>query len=697
MKNLRLYACLALVGNASVATAADHAAANEPPSTLPEVRVTAGRIEQSQFDAPASVHVVDAQTLQRAGPLVNLSEALAGVPGLMAITRNNYAQDVQISIRGFGARSPFGLRGIRLITDGIPATIPDGQGQASTTALTSADRVEVITGPLAQLYGNAAGGVIQTFTREATEKPEGQMRWTSGSYGLRRTDWQVSGRSGQVGLVADLSTFETDGFRANSAARRTQFNSVITWGASPDTRLRLVVNLLDLPLAQDPLGLTQAQVDADPSQAGFGALANRTRKTVRQNQLGAVLEHRLSSAAKVQVRAYAGRRETLQFQTGSWIGLDRHYQGVGLQVNGRQRLQSEVLMNWAVGFDYDQSAEQRQGGGVVAGDISGNPSRNELNVASNRDLFGQVNLNLGPSWTVTAGMRASRVGFTSRDDLPVPDDGSGSMRFRANNPALGVTWHASDHLNLYANWGRGLETPTLSEAAYSNVGGVPTGQGLNTALRASRSRHAELGAKWQPGPHLRMQAAWFHVKTGDEIVTDVSASGRTAYKNASRTKREGLEFSGTADWNKNWLTQITATAMTARYEQSSGAITAGNDMPGIARRQLRASLVWAQSGHSSGPQEFVPGLEVKADWLTRSKMFADDANLAAAPAFRQLNLQVRQKLRVGIADVVVLAAVENVTNQQYIGSVIINQAGRQYFEPGLPRNWRVGVQAVVPF
>ncbi|MES2481132.1 MAG: TonB-dependent receptor plug domain-containing protein, partial [Pseudomonadota bacterium] len=269
-------AWLALVGKASVAVAAGDA--SEPPATLPEVRVTAGRIEQSQFDAPASVHVVDAQTLRRAGPLVNLSEALTGVPGLMAVTRNNYAQDVQISIRGFGARSPFGLRGIRLITDGIPATIPDGQGQASTTALTSADRVEAITGPLAQLYGNAAGGVIQTFTREATEKPEGQMQLTTGSYGLRRTDWQLSGRSGQVGLVADLSTFETDGFRANSAARRTQFNSVITWGASPDTRLRLVVNLLDLPLAQDPLGLTQAQVDADPSQAGSGALANGTRK-----------------------------------------------------------------------------------------------------------------------------------------------------------------------------------------------------------------------------------------------------------------------------------------------------------------------------------------------------------------------------------------------------------------------------------
>jgi iron complex outermembrane receptor protein len=126
---------------------------------------------QSQFDAPATISVIDRQTLSGAGPQVNLTETLNQVPGVMALNRNNYAQDLQISIRGFGARAAFGLRGIRLITDGIPATTPDGQGQASTVSLTSAEQIEVLTGPLAQIYGNASGGVIQTFTREATSTP----------------------------------------------------------------------------------------------------------------------------------------------------------------------------------------------------------------------------------------------------------------------------------------------------------------------------------------------------------------------------------------------------------------------------------------------------------------------------------------------------------------------------------------------
>ena len=195
---------------------------------LPEVTVQSGRLEQKQFDAPASVYAIDADTLRSSGPQVNLSDALNRVPGVVALNRNNYAQDVQISIRGFGARAAFGLRGIRLITDGIPASIPDGQGQASTVSLTSTERIEVLTGPLAQLYGNASGGVIQTFTREAGAGPELQNQLFIGSFGMTRTDWQMSDRLGQVGIVADYSTFGIEGYRANSDARRQQLNSVIT-------------------------------------------------------------------------------------------------------------------------------------------------------------------------------------------------------------------------------------------------------------------------------------------------------------------------------------------------------------------------------------------------------------------------------------------------------------------------------------
>lgn len=252
---------------------------------LEEVVVSANRQEQQAFDTPAAINSVGADTLSIAGPQVNLSEALSRIPGVAAANRNNYAQDPQISIRGFGARAPFGVRGIKLITDGIPASSPDGQGQASTFALTSTDRIEVLRGPLAVLYGNASGGVIQAFTRKASETPEFSVMGYAGSYGLRRGDAQFSNTTGKAGLVADYSWFETDGYRANSAAKRTQFNGKYDLQQTEKTQLSLIVNIWDQPLAQDPGGLNAARLASNRKQAGFNTAERRVRKITSQEQL----------------------------------------------------------------------------------------------------------------------------------------------------------------------------------------------------------------------------------------------------------------------------------------------------------------------------------------------------------------------------------------------------------------------------
>ncbi|MEI7784026.1 MAG: TonB-dependent receptor [Betaproteobacteria bacterium] len=674
----------------------------EPATTLPEVKITAGRIAQKQFDAPASVYALDASTLDWARPQVNLTEVLSNVPGLMSANRNNYAQDVQISIRGFGARAAFGLRGIRLIADGIPATTPDGQGQASTVSLTSAERIEVTTGPLAQLYGNSAGGVIQVQTREAGPTPQAQVQGVVGSFGLQRSDWQASARAGTVGMVADLSTFETDGTRANSAAKRTQFNSVLTWDAQPGTRFKLVLNAFDMPLALDPLGLTRDQLNKDPSQAGSNALADRTRKTVRQDQGGLLMEQRLDGGLRLQARIYTGHRETQQYQArtttsnGSWIGLDRDYAGAGLQLSGQRGLAPDVALDWTAGFEWDRSSERRQGSLATAGEISGSLNRNELNGAQNRDVFAQANLHLGTHWTLTGGLRSSRVEFSSQDAyLSDGKDGSGKMAFSASSPVLGATWHANEQLNVFVNWGQGFETPTLAEVAYTNVAGAPVGQGLNTALRASHSQHSELGLKWRPAAQTQLQTALFRIRTDDEIVTDISAGGKTAYRNATRTSRDGLELSARSVLHSQWLLQASATVMTARYADAAGSIAAGNLMPALPKRQWVASARWAQAGYSASGRA-PAGAELSAEWITRSSLYADDANTAIAPAFGLLNLQARQRLRWGAAELMLFAGLNNATNRSYVSSVISNQASKQYFEPGLPRNWQAGVQANLP-
>lgn len=672
---------------------------------LKEVVVQSGRLEQKQFDAPASVFAIDADTLRSSGAQVNISDVLNRVPGVVALNRNNYAQDVQISIRGFGSRAAFGMRGIRLITDGIPASMPDGQGQASTVSMTSADRMEVLTGPLAQLYGNASGGVIQTFTREAGDTPEAQVNLYTGSQGMHRTDWQISQRTGQVGIVADYSTFSIDGYRANSAAERKQLNSVITVDAKPDTRFRFIINSFDMPYANDPLGLTAAQLTADPSQAGTNALARRTRKTVKQEQVGAVAEHRVNSELKLQARIYGGTRDNLQYQaTNAWTGLERRYQGLGLQANGKTNVFHDLPMSWVLGTDMDHAQEQRQAGAAVVGEKSGLPTRNELNEARNRDYFAQANWSLSERYTLTTGVRQSEVTLKSRDDLPTPVDGSGSVTYRATSPVVGLTWHTRDNLNLYINQGKGFETPTMVEAAYSRDSSNALVEKFNPSLLASRSKHLEIGAKWLPTPGTRIDAAWFQIDTENEIVAALSSNGKTAYDNAAQTKRDGFELAIRNQHSDHWRTQTSASLINATYQAGSANYSPpnGNSLPAIPKQQLFASVQWSDKGFVSAGQKPKTGLEAGLDLVHRSSMWANDANTATdtnyalAPSYTVLNARVRQRYQVGPARIDAFIGVDNLTNKDTVNSVIINQFSKQYFEPGLPRSWVIGMQTQIP-
>ena len=672
--------------------------------SLEEVKVLGGRLEQQQFDTPGSVQVIDEATIRGSGIQVNLSDTLGRVPGVVALNRNNYAQDVQISIRGFGARAPFGLRGIRLITDGIPATIPDGQGQSSTVSLTSAARIEVLTGPLAQLYGNSSGGVIQTFTREAGDKPEASAQLYGGSYGMYRADTAVSGRTGDVGIVADYSVFHTDGYRANSSADRKQLNSVITWDVKQDTRAKLIINVFDMPLAKDPAGLTQLQFDADPKQAGANTEKYRTRKIVSQNQVGTVIEHRIDQDLSLTGRIYMGERTNLGYQTnapsdvGKWVALSREFNGVGVQLKGQKDFGGDTGLDWVVGVDYDIAKEHRTAGLTdTAMEKVATPNRDEINQASNTDLFGQVNWSFAPSWTATAGVRVSNIELKSKDDyLTDSVDGSGRVRYTATSPVLGITWHTNEALNLYANIGRGFETPTLAEVAYikNPAGSMPIAS-FNTELLASSSIHKEIGSKWKINKAANLNAAYFLIDTENEIVVLQNDGGTTAFQNASKTKRDGVEISLSNSWTEQLKSQISLTSMRVKYTEAFGSALVNNYLPGIPENQVFANLTWTQN--PSVGKSFVPGTVLSGSLFSRSRIYADDANKAIASEFSVINLSAQQRYKIGSMNTTVYAAVDNAADKKGVGSVIVNAAFSRFFEPALPRNYTLGVQASLPF
>jgi iron complex outermembrane receptor protein len=673
---------------------------------LEGVVVTATRSEQRSFDAPAAIQSVDRDTIQNAGPQVNLSESLTRVPGLTILNRQNYAQDLQLSIRGFGARSAFGIRGIRLLIDGIPATTPDGQGQGSSISLTSTDRIEVLRGPLAQLYGNSSGGVIQAFTRDAPDEPELDVRYYAGSYGMHRTDYQYAGKTGGVGLVADYSTFDTNGYRDNSLTVRKQFNGKLSFGPDEKTRVNLVFNQFDMPLAQDPLGLTAAQLAANPQQAGTNSIARNVRKTVLQNQVGTSLLHAIDENRSVTARAYYGTRDNLQFQVGvppatpngAWVGLNRAYYGLGLQYSEQTKV-NDTPVRWVAGYEFDRSRELRQAGAAVGGEKSGNPTRNEYNQAENSDFFAQATAAVSERVSIVTGLRYSTVRFVSDDNFLADGDGSGSSSYRAASPVLGLTWHANDNLNLYANYGKGFETPTLAEVAYGQVGAtlVPS---FNQTINASYSQHYEIGAKWAPSKRSRVDWTVYQINTTDEIVVASSSGGNSSFVNAPSTARTGMELSGGTLLGSNVSALLSANWIDATYSAAfitpTSNVAAGNKIPGIPQSFLFTELLWASQPMDNARKKSVLGSQLGAEVISAGKLYANDTNTASADGYTTLNLKASHGWALGKGSLTAYGRLDNVTDQRYVGSVIVNQAASQFYEPAPGINWTLGLRLNMP-
>ena len=667
--------------------------------TLDNVVISASRSEQRSFDASAAISSVDREAIQDAGPQVNLSETLNRVPGLTILNRQNYAQDLQVSIRGFGARTAFGIRGIRLLIDGIPATTPDGQGQGSSISLPSTERIEVLRGPLAQLYGNSAGGVIQAFTREAPETPEFMYQYYAGSYGMHRNDWQYAGKNGAVGIVADYSTFDTNGYRDNSATQRKQFNGKLSFGPDEKTRVNVVFNQFDMPLAQDPAGLKIDRLLANPQEAGTSTVATRTRKIVLQNQVGSTLTHQLDNDSAITARAYYGTRDNTQYQSGNtWIGLNRAYYGVGLQYNAQANWGSTPV-RWSTGYEFDRSREYRQGGVAANGEKSGSPTRREDNQAENSDLFIQSTFLATDKVSYTLGARNSTVRFVS-DDYYITSsngDGSGNVSYSAFSPVMGVTYHATDNLNLYANYGRGFETPTLAEAAYTST--TIANSSFNTTLNAARSQHYEVGAKWLPSKASRLDATLYQINTTDEVVILSSSGGITTYKNAPGTTRTGLELSSYNLLTDHWRANVAVSWIDAVYAQSftsgSTPVANGNKLPGIPQHFLFSELVWSSQA-APAPKVRTLGTTAGVEMISAGRLYADDTNNNSADGYTVLNLKASHAWRMGKGRLTGYARVDNVTDQKYVGSVIVNQSSQQFYEPAPGVNYTVGLSLMVP-
>lgn len=663
----------------------------------------------SELETPAALSVVYGDDLRQARQQINLSEGLSGVPGLQIANRQNYAQDLQMSIRGFGARSTFGVRGVRIYVDGIPATMPDGQGQTSNIDIGSIDHIDVLRGPFSALYGNSSGGVINVTTARGTQPPTLRFSSNYSSFGTWRNSVSASGSTGDGSHKGDVdylisgSKMTTHGFRQHSDAQKTLGNAKLGVQLDDVSHLTLSLNSVHLD-ANDPGGLTREMWKRDPHQVARNVSLYDARKSVDQTQAGLHYTRELSENDSLSVMTWAGVRETTQYQSipaatqlskahhaGGVIDLARHYQGIDTRWTHNGHL---LTMPVAIttGIDYETLREQRKGYENFRGTganrelgVEGRLRRNEQNQVWNIDPYLQSVWQLSQRFSLNAGVRFSRVHFSSHDRYITPTNGDDSGRANYHHwlPAFSLNYAHDDSWNSYFSFGRGFETPTLNELSYRPDGN----SGMNLALRPSTNRTFELGSKKRIGLGL-FTAAVFQTDTQNEIVTSSNNDGRSTYKNAGQTRRRGVELGWQQQFAGDWRMGAAWTLLDARYRSLvCDAGCQGKRIPGIAKNMFYTHLDYQpETGWYAG-----------ADLRYLSKIAVNDSNSEYAPAWTVTGLYTGYKWMIDQWSVDVSGRIDNLFNRNYAGSVIVNEGNGRFYEPAPGRNYSVGLNLSYAF
>lgn len=663
--------------------------------------VTAAPTTVSELDTPAAVSVVNGDEMRQAAPRVNLSESLGAVPGLQVQNRQNYAQDLQLSIRGFGSRSTYGVRGLRIYVDGIPATMPDGQGQTSNIDIGSVDTIEVLRGPFSALYGNSSGGVINVTSQTGTQPPTVEASSYYGSFGTWHYGMKATGavgdgsHAGDVDYTVSTNRFTTHGYRDHSGARKNLANARLGVRINDVSKLTLLLNSVDIK-ANDAGGLTADEWRDNPRQSPRGDQYN-TRKNTRQTQAGLRYERQLSAQDDLSVMMYAGERETTQFQSiprapqlkpshaGGVIDLTRHYQGIDTRLTHRGELLVPVTLT--AGLDYENMSERRKGyenfvmvNGAPQYGEQGALRRNERNLMWNVDPYLQTQWQLTDKLSLDAGVRYSSVWFDSNDYYITPGNGddSGDASYHKWLPAGSLKYALTDAWNVYLSAGRGFETPTINELSYRS----DNQSGLNFGLKPSTNDTVEIGSKTRLGNGL-LTAALFQTNTDNEIVVDSSSGGRTSYKNAGKTRRQGMELGLDQQFGESWRLKAAWTWLDATYRTNvcDDASCNGNRIPGIAR-----NMGYASFGYQ--PEQ---GWYAGSDIRYMSDIMANDENTAKAPSWTVVGLTTGYKWSYGRMDMDLFGRVDNLFDREYVGSVIVNESNGRYYEPVPGRNYGIGL------
>lgn len=686
-----------------------------PVQVLEPVTVTGTRVGESPYNVPASISNVSADEFYEGSLGINLSEGVQAVPGMLARNRQDYAQEEQVSVRGFGANSTFGILGVRLYVDDIPASQPDGQGASSNFNFASADHVEILRGPFSALYGNSAGGVVAIYTADGASQPGISGGAAGGSYGTARADIGAAGVQGIADYNLHFTHFQTDGYREHARARRESLNGKVNLQFGEYGKLSLLANYLSAPGVQDPLGLSPTAFNANPRQVDSLANMFNTRKSTQQAQFGAIYEYQLSNTQTLRVLGYYGQRQVAQFLSipigsqapasspGGYVNLNNYYGGS----DARWIYKSQLLQrpfSLVVGLNYDEVHEHRRGfnnftgpgptcasAGTECG-VQGTLRRHEINTVYNLDQYAEANWAFAEQWSMLLGVRHSQVNFNSDDLLPVSvghPDTSGSRSYVATSPVAGLMFKAAPWMHWYASYGAGFQTPTIAQLAYR----PGLAAGLNFGLQPARSRNAEIGSKLRLNDRTKAEFAVFSTNTSNELAVFTNSGGRSTYQNVGHTWRRGAEAGLETELAADLKLQLSYTYLSATvrdaYLTCSGSpcptptvpVAAGNRLPGVPQSNVYAALSW---GGKTGWHASVNGQYLSA-------IAANDSNKTFASSYGLLGIDAGYVLELSHWSVRPFVRIDNLLDKRYVSAISVNDGNSRFFYPGADRTALAGV------
>jgi iron complex outermembrane recepter protein len=660
--------------------------------TLDPVVVTATRYELSNLEIPASVEKINMGTGLNFTP----TESLNRISGLSV--QDSFMTDIRLSSRGFGARSPFASRGIKIYRDGIPVASADGFGATSVIDMNTIGSIEVLKGPMSSMYGSSASGVAQFFTEIPTVKSEVSGGTMYGDFNTKQNNVKYSGYTNQYKYLINQSQFESDGYRDYSRFNRDQSTAKMWYDISTDTTLELGFNAYK-QTGQDygnaNSGITLARFRSNPYSVDPSVLNIGSWKTVEQTDANIKLNHIIDSRNFVTLAVYGGTRSqeqlspttesaTLLTTTSGLLKTDRAFGGAEFRHDYNSEIAGKKY-TITTGISYSQqndtvSNERWMRNGVRQ--AAGVYTRNADQIATSFDQFVQGRLTATPRLDIHAGIRRVTTSLEFRDRLTSIADGgdnSGSINYNNVIPAAGLVYKLTNDTSAFASLSQGLETPTFTETQFNSTAATAT---PNTTIKPSQSTNYEVGIKSYALPNTYIGTSLYHITTRDEIITSASAPGIRVFNNRGTTTRDGIEVNLKSDLPLGFGVYAAASYLNAVFD------TTGLAIPNVPRTTGFLELSWTYK-----PKNF----KVAVETVHSGRVFGETDNSVGDDGYTIYNFRASLKQNYNKLTITEYIAVNNIADTVYVASLRTAASFGRYYETGFARNTVIGINAKYAF